>query len=554
MILEILNQIAATTSITDKREILNRNRDNMLLREIFRITYTKQIMFHIKKLPEPKDLHRSIADKDLEWAINELMEKLSTRALTGHAARDHLVLVMSSVQPNDREVVRRIIGRDLECGAGTSLSNKTWPKLIPEQPQCLATAFSLKALARIRYPAISQLKADGARCMTDLRQGFEPRKVTRAGNEYTGLIDLDDSLRKLTLILGNDYVLDGELVYRPKGGFTKPTAPAEPTFEDFGQRETDLSWLLGEDEDEDDLIEQQIMQAEMEANDDEPEIIKAAVMDDVLTEEQEAAADARREIGNGIVNKSLQGTISPEEQAGIVYQVWDLIPYEVYYGTKEEQKAQDPMTEGYQRRLAMLRSAINNCPNIEIVPTKLVNSFEEAKADYNQYRLDGMEGSIVKNVDFVWRDSRVPDQVKIKNKTPIDLKIVGIYAHKKDPNKVGGFVVVDASGHAQTNTGSGLTDTDQKKVWDATLQADVWVPLPCTLDMRGDLDREYIMANKEKYLGAILEMEVDGLQRSKTRKKGEPEFSFFLPIIKKVRWDKSEPNDIYDIFADVLKK
>jgi len=277
-------------------------------------------------------------------------------------------------------------------------------------------------------------------------------------------------------------------------------------------------------------------------------------MDDVLTEEQEAAADARREIGNGIVNKSLQGTISPEEQAGIVYQVWDLIPYEVYYGTKEEQKAQDPMTEGYQRRLAMLRSAINNCPNIEIVPTKLVNSFEEAKADYNQYRLDGMEGSILKNVDFVWRDSRVPDQVKIKNKTPIDLKIVGIYAHKKDPNKVGGFVVVDASGHAQTNTGSGLTDTDQEKVWDESLGADVWVKRPCTLEVRGDLDREYIMANSEKYLGAILEMEVDGLQRSKTRKKGEPEFSFFLPIIKKVRWDKTEPNDIYDIFADVLNK
>lgn len=533
MILEILNQIAATTSITDKREILNRNRDNMLLREIFRITYTKQIMFHIKQFPTEFDVYRGLPNT-LEWAVTEIMDNLATRKLTGHAARDHLRAVASMVSPDNREVLRRIIGRDLECGAGTSLSNKTWPKLIPEQPQCLATAFSLKALARIRYPAISQLKADGARCMTDLRQGFEPRKVTRAGNEYTGLIDLDDSLSKLTLILGNDYVLDGELVYRPKGGFTKPTAPAEPTFENFGQRETDLSWLLGDD--------------------DEPEIIKAAVIDDVLTEEQAEAADARREIGNGIVNKSLQGTISPEEQAGIVYQVWDLIPYEVYYGTKEEQKAQDPMTEGYQRRLAMLRSAINNCPNIEIVPTKLVHSFEEAKADYNQYRLDGMEGSIVKNVDFVWKDSRVPDQVKIKNKTPIDLKIVAIYAHKKDLNKVGGFVVVDASGHAQTNTGSGLTDTDQKKVWDDTLQADVWVPLPCTLDVRGDLDREYIMANKEKYLGAILEMEVDGLQRSKTRKKGDPEFSFFLPIIKKVRWDKSEPNDIYDIFADVLKK
>lgn len=535
MILEILNQIAATTSITDKREILNRNRDNLLLREIFRITYTKQIMFHIKQFPTEFDTYRGLPH-NLEWAVECIMEYLATRKLTGHAARDYLRKVASMIKLDDREVLRRIIGRDLECGAGTSLSNKTWPKLIPEQPQCLATPFSLKALARIRYPAISQLKADGARCMADLIRDAEPRKATRAGNEYTGLTDLDESLRKLSRLLGSDYVLDGELVYRPKGGFTKPTAPADPTIENFGHRETDLSFLFGDDEDE------------------EPEIIKAAVMDDVLTEEQAEAADARREIGNGIVNKSLQGTISPEEQAGIVYQVWDLIPYEVYYGTKEEQKNQDPSTEGYQHRLQLLRSVIKDIPNIEIVPTKLVHSFEEAKADYNQYRLDGMEGSILKNVDFVWRDSRVPDQVKIKNKTPIDLKIVGIYAHKKDPNKVGGFVVVDASGHAQTNTGSGLTDTDQEKVWDDSLGADVWVKRPCTLEVRGDLDREYIMANSEKYLGAILEMEVDGLQRSKTRKKGEPEFSFFLPIIKKVRWDKTEPNDIYDIFADVLKK
>lgn len=533
MILEILNQLAATTAVNTKRDILEKNRGNELLREVFRITYTKQIMFYVKQFPTEFDVYRGLPEP-LSWAISELLDNLATRKLTGHAARDHLRFVASNVNPDNREVLRRIINRDLECGASTSLANKTWPKLIPEQPQCLATPFSLKAVERIKYPAISQLKADGARCFADLRQGFEPRKVTRAGNEYTGLIDLDESLRKLKSRLQDDFVIDGELVYRPKGGFTRPTAPANPLPADFGKRETNLSFLFGDDE--------------------EPEVLQAAAIEDVLTPEQDAIAEAKREEGNGIVNKSLQGTISEAEQAGIVYQVWDLVPYEIYYGTKEDQKAQDPATAGYKKRLEMLEEAIKDFPNIEIVPTKTVNSFKEAKADYDQYRLDGMEGSIVKNMDFVWRDSRVPDQVKIKNKTPIDLKIVSVYPHTKDPSKVGGFVVVDASGHAQTNTGSGLTDTDQEKVWDEDLNADVWVKLPCTQEVRGDLDREYIMANKEKYIGAIIEMEVDGLQRSKTRKKGEPEFSFFLPIIKKIRWDKNEPNDIYDIFADVLKK
>lgn len=533
MILDILTKLAATTEINKKMAILADNKDNDLLREVFRITYTKQLMFHIKKFPTEVDMYHGLPHS-LSWAINEIMENLATRKVTGSAARESLRKTASLINEEDREVLRRIINRDLECGAGTTLPNRVWPKLIPEQPQCLATPFSLKAMSRIKYPAISQLKADGARCMSDLISGKEPRKVTRANNEYTGLTNLDASLVRIADYLGDDYVMDGELVYRGDVSVKVAKSSIPAPGEVRKSLNTDLSWLIGDDED----------------------VERAAGVEDPITPEEAAISDAKREAGNGIVNKSLQGTISDKEQQNIVYQVWDLVPYDIYYGDKKQQKEQDPKKAGYQHRLARLVAALQylGIDNIEVVPTRTVNNFEEAKADYNQYRLDGMEGSILKNVDFVWRDSRVPDQVKIKNKTPIDLKIIDVYPHKKDPNKVGGFVVVDASGHAQTNTGSGLTDTDKEKVWDDTLQADVWVPLPCTLDVRGDLDREYIMANKDRYIGAIIEMEVDGLQRSKTRKKGDPEFSFFLPIIKKMRWDKNEPNDIYDIFADVLKK
>lgn len=107
-------------------------------------------------------------------------------------------------------------------------------------------------------------------------------------------------------------------------------------------------------------------------------------------------------------------------------------------------------------------------------------------------------------------------------------------------------MVEDLSGMARTNTGSGLTDTDYRYDDDGITR--VYIPL----DERGELDREYIMAHKDEYIGAIVEMEVDGLQKSKTRKKGEPEYSFFLPIIKKIRRDKTEPDDIHIVFADLF--
>ncbi|QPI18042.1 DNA ligase [Pectobacterium phage POP12] len=488
MILNLLNEIAATTKTSVKQSILQNNKDNALLKRIFAITYNKQIMFHQKQFPSV-DVGGSVP---LSVAVEQLMDDLSTRKFTGHAARDRLRDIVAGVSKEDQEVLRRIIARDLECGAGRTLPNRVWPKLIPEQPQCLATAFSEKALKRIKYPAYSQLKADGARCMADLTdEGI--RKVSRAGNEYLGLEKLESDLRVLQDFLGYDAVVDGELIY------SQQIAKLPATLE---------SLFGGEPE---------------------------------LDEEE-----AKREKGNGIVNKSLKGTISDIEQQAIVFQVWDLIPYDEYYGNI-------PAKTPYKDRFEELSNAINDLGlrNIQIIPSKIVHNFAEAKKDYNEYRNQGKEGSILKNIDFVWKDSRVPDQVKLKNKTPIDLKIIAVYPHKKDPNKIGGFVLVDSSGLLKVNSGSGLTDTTHVKI-DRKDGSEEWVYIPCTIEERGELDREYIMQNKDDYIGLIVELEVDGLQTSETRKSDEPPYSLFLPIIKKIRRDKTQANDVRDVFADEI--
>lgn len=509
MILSILNELASTLKTSEKEAILKRNANNLLLKEIFRITYTKQIMFYVRKFPQI--LYNDMNPRDLAWAVDAL-GVLSRREKTGNDAKEYLRRVVSSVNENDREVLRRIINRDLECGAGTTLPNRVWKKLIPEQPQCLATPFSEKALRRIIFPAYSQLKADGARCMADLLEALN-RKVSRTGNEYEGLTQLDIDLKKIRDYLGYDVVLDGELIYVPSG--TVPTLP-EP--------ETDMPFSLSAfmDDDDNDIA------------------LFAEEVRKVSTPEEEQA-EAKREEGNGIVNKSLKGTITEEEQRNIVYVVWDIIPYEVYYGEAES-------VQTYDERFSLLRDILLDLslPSVRLIQSKLVNNIAEAKQDYNNYRNDGKEGSILKNRNFKWKDSRVADQVKLKNKTPIELRIIDIYAHTKEDHKVGGFVVEDLSGMARTNTGSGLTDTDYRYDDDGITR--VYIPL----DERGELDREYIMTHKDEYIGAIVEMEVDGLQKSKTRKKGEPEYSFFLPIIKKIRRDKTEPDDIHVVFADLF--
>jgi len=80
MILQILNELASTLKIKEKEAILAREKDNALLKEIFRITYTKQIMFYIKQFPTI--LYHNVPMISLEKAI-ELLEELSNRRYTG---------------------------------------------------------------------------------------------------------------------------------------------------------------------------------------------------------------------------------------------------------------------------------------------------------------------------------------------------------------------------------------------------------------------------------------------------------------------------------------
>lgn len=503
MILSILNELASTLKSTKKLQILEREKSNALLKQVFFVTYNKRIKFYTKRT---KDIHENKGTMTLADGINIILSELATRKVTGNAALDLLTDVMIQLSYNDCEVMRRIIKRDLECGASISIANKVWKNMIPEQPQCLASSYNDKNVAKIVYPAYSQEKADGARCFATLIDNAVESLLSRNMSDYTGLTDIEKSLIALSKLHSSNVVIDGELVYQES--YAKQV-----------KQTNSLADLMGDD----------------------------GELDESLLED----ADAAREKGNGIVNKSIQGTISQEEQSKIIFKVWDIIDADEYYseagiGTVE-----------YEYRYELLKKLIGELngigiTNIVLIDTKLVNSFAEAKQDYTEKRLNEKEGTILKNKNFLWEDRRVPGQVKIKNKQPLDLLIYDVYPHKKDKTKAGGFILVDlnaTSGNFSVfgvNAGSGLTDTDTFVSGIDENGDDIREKLPLTLEMRGELDREYIMKNKHLYIGKICEIECDGITKSKNKKY---KYSVFLPIVKKIRHDKDTPNDVLEIFG-----
>lgn len=176
-------------------------------------TYDNAHTFGIKYV-EPKTGHGLLElDYDQAWV---LLEKLSSRQITGNAAREAVQQMMAFLEPKSAELFRRIIHQDMRAGFSASTVNKVWPGLIPDVPYMRC---SLPKDAKIgewdwANGIYVQLKADGMfqRCIVN---GEQVTFVSRAG-EYMpveALPELKAAIAEAAYNYGAEALeLDGELI------------------------------------------------------------------------------------------------------------------------------------------------------------------------------------------------------------------------------------------------------------------------------------------------------------------------------------------------------
>ena len=135
--LDILNELAATSSRNDKITILKKYEANALFKRVVWLALHPRIQFYIRKIPDYNA--EEFGPIQLEWALDQLM-RFNTRELTGNSAVSHLAYTLSHLTPANAEVISRILAKDLKCGVDDSSVNKAWPKFIPEYPymRCLS--------------------------------------------------------------------------------------------------------------------------------------------------------------------------------------------------------------------------------------------------------------------------------------------------------------------------------------------------------------------------------------------------------------------------------
>jgi DNA ligase-1 len=215
---KILIQLADEPKTNAKIQILKDNIDNELLKSVFQKALNPFINYYIKKIP---DYNHESNELSLESAI-ELLDKLANREFTGHAGINHLAYILSNVNEDDAEVIKKIIKGDLRCGVQSSTTNKVWKGLIPEFPyqRCSLT----KHVKLDEWPwskgVYSQLKADGMYINANFHEDNTIELLSRNGNpmpveQFSNIIDY------MQRHLQNNTQTHGELVVK-RDGFILP--------------------------------------------------------------------------------------------------------------------------------------------------------------------------------------------------------------------------------------------------------------------------------------------------------------------------------------------
>ena len=449
----ILEKLENTNSQKEKIEILKTM--NEVQKRWFSLCYNSLITFGVKKIPEYTSESNNL---DIISIMDILEKEFVTREITGNAAIERLRDILSNAE--EPEVVERLIKRDARCSVNSTLLNKVFPNLIPEIPCMLAQPMNEKTLKNIKFPAISQLKADGMRCIAFITSN-NVRMFSRNGTEI-----ICEPLKNTLMTIGQieenllsdnvTLMLDGELI---------------------------------------------------------------CYKDNKLLD---------RKTSNGICNKVLKGTANKEELDLIHMQLWDIV--------KVDSNTFNPLEDRpYEKRLDDLYNILLNMiifSKLEVIPTEVVNSMEEALEHFQKMLSQGLEGTILKNQDAKWSNTRSKDLVKLKEENTIDLLVVDIEEGSGDfEGGLGAIICETSDKKLRVRVGTGFSFEDRGFVNDLSNGKKVVKQIKSLEEV------------SKNYLGKIVEVKYNQIIKSK----GKDEMSLFLPRLVCIRNDKDTANSIDEI-------
>lgn len=200
---QLIGELQAENSSNGKKEILRKYPQCKPLLEVALNPYKK---FHITS--DQLEKHKDIIAEHSCYSGLDLFEDLASGEISGHKAIAECNAFISFSNQEYKDLILRVLSKDLKCRTGATLINSVYPGLIPEFQVALAETLDMgKKIDLETDEWYYSRKLDGCRCICRIEKG-EITFYSRTGHEFTTLDNLKADLEAMGI---DDCVLDGEI-------------------------------------------------------------------------------------------------------------------------------------------------------------------------------------------------------------------------------------------------------------------------------------------------------------------------------------------------------
>ena len=158
--IKILNEIKNENSTNAKIDLLKKYTSDKQLTMILKLTYDQNIVFGIKKIPEPAD---NVPHITLISALKNIYYELNDKKLRGNAAKKFVSEQLGGLKPEEQVWFTKILKKDLKIGINRKTIEKVYPGLFERFGYMGAVPFDQKKLDKLLLQDIIvvQEKMDG---------------------------------------------------------------------------------------------------------------------------------------------------------------------------------------------------------------------------------------------------------------------------------------------------------------------------------------------------------------------------------------------------------
>ena len=203
----IIKRIDSTSSRNEKIEILEQNKDNTILQDVFVYSYSPYKRYGIgaKSLESIDELGVNMAKPNFS-SIFELLDYLNSININDEA-RGKVMTFLQSSHVSLRELYKRMLLKDLRIGVTGTIANQVWDNLVPRFELMQGRNYHDRVKHLEGEKIVVSTKLDGERLIIIKRDGKVELRA-RSGRVVEGCIEIEEDAEHLP----DNYVYDGEVL------------------------------------------------------------------------------------------------------------------------------------------------------------------------------------------------------------------------------------------------------------------------------------------------------------------------------------------------------